>query len=212
MAAFRWSLKHHLELKEWDQKVLARESGVSESVISRMPEGMTLWAAIAMSRAMGLTVGKLLKESSQTDGSQPRTVVIPFTRHPNVLLHLKREDAQNPERIGERMRVLQEPLRKAVVAVSLVHGYSLELASDVASTIYEEADEATRASLGIDEWFGRIAKGCAKVAERESGTFPSTRPLYAEQTPDGEESTHIRETKKGKARPKSKESARSRDE
>jgi transcriptional regulator with XRE-family HTH domain len=200
MAAFRWNLKHELKQRNWDQKVLAQASGVSESVISRLPEGMTLWAAIAMARAMNLTVGRMLQE--QKENSQPRTITIRFKWHPTMLLTLRDQDKQNPERIGEMMRELPEPLRKAVIAVSLVHGYSLELAADVAHALLAEASEALMQSLGIDEWFARIARGCDRTAERESGTFPSARPLYAEQEPGGEESTHVRETNKKKPRPR----------
>lgn len=48
-----------LERLHWDQKRLAAESGVSESVISRLAQGVRLWAIIAMAKALGVRVGYL---------------------------------------------------------------------------------------------------------------------------------------------------------
>jgi transcriptional regulator with XRE-family HTH domain len=53
-------LETALKTHGWTAKELAKRSGVSEAVISRTAQGMNLWSAIALARALHVRVGWLV--------------------------------------------------------------------------------------------------------------------------------------------------------
>ena len=80
---------------DWSAKELAQRSGVSESVISRTSEGMNLWVAIALARAMGLRVGWLVANEQPQWERRPSRVPPPSPE-------LTTSDEQIPESPEER--------------------------------------------------------------------------------------------------------------
>jgi transcriptional regulator with XRE-family HTH domain len=70
IVTFPGRLSTRLEQLGWTQKELSKQSGISESVISRSPAGMNLRTAIALARAMQVEVGWLVA----SEGRPPRKV------------------------------------------------------------------------------------------------------------------------------------------
>jgi DNA-binding Xre family transcriptional regulator len=169
--AFRKRLQEELARRDWDQKRLAQESGVSESVVSRLSEGMTLWAAIAMVNALGMKPSELLDAEQPKDHAND-TTALQFGPHEDLLVAIKKSNLL--QRLRGPMRELPEEVRKAVFGVAVVYGYPLELVTVIAQSVHQRATPAQRASLEPPEWFGRIRDEVLS-RKHESGTRPSAR-------------------------------------
>ena len=69
------------ECKErgWTMARLAEESGVSASVLSRQPEGMSWWGVLALAKALGVRVGWLMgvEQQKRDEGKRPSVRLAP---------------------------------------------------------------------------------------------------------------------------------------
>lgn len=155
------------------QKDVARAARVTQSAVSRWInydslERLAAAKIIMIEKGLGLPLGVLLPQSAPEDSEALKKRAVEIGIVPTVVVALGDKLA------GETMQAFSEEVRRAILGVVHVYGYTLEQAASAAQRVWGKEKPMLRAGLQPSDWYNRIRDELSGSSTSQSGTYPQS--------------------------------------
>jgi transcriptional regulator with XRE-family HTH domain len=197
MALFRANVERLRDDRAWFQKDLAAAAGISASMLSRSANGMTLWGALAIAKALEVGLAELV-----TDTSAPSARTSDLAAHAKKrqlqahaarlylaesVVPLLADDGARSDVEGWILRKPELPEKVVSAAWGVVHvkNVPFETAIQRAREIYDGMAPEERDGMTANaKWFlDRIVERLGEHPDKGSGTYPSVVRRQASSAP-----------------------------